>query len=95
MVSDSGAPTEGAHLRPLNVPRPIQMIAPPPDALPAILVESGRRIRVEEIQDSWDIDEEWWRDRLWRRYYQLVLEDGRLLTVFQDLVAGSWYQQHY
>lgn len=94
MVSDSEAPS-GPGLRPLNLPRLIKMIAHPPEALPAILVESGRRLRVEQIQDSWDIDEEWWRDRLHRRYYQLVLENGRFLTVFQDLVDGAWYQQHY
>lgn len=95
MASDSAAPAGGAPLRPLNLPRPVQIIAPAPDALPAFLIESGRRLRVEEILDSWDIDEEWWRDRLWRRYYQLVLENGHLITVFQNLVDGSWYQQHY
>lgn len=95
MVSDSGAAPGGARLRPLNLPRPIRMITHSPDARPAILIESGRQLRVEQIKDSWDIDEEWWRDRLHRRYYQLVLEDGRLLTVYQDLIDGAWYQQHY
>jgi hypothetical protein len=95
MVSDSGATPGAAHLRPLNLPRPVQMITRPPDQLPAILIESGHQLRVEEIQDSWDIDEEWWRDRISRRYYQLVLADGRLITVYQDLIDGSWYRQQY
>lgn len=95
MVSDSGAQTGTARLRPLNLPRPVQMITHPPAALPVILIDDGRRLRIEHIQDSWDIDEEWWRDRLSRRYYQLLLEDGSLCTVYQNLVDGSWYQQHY
>ncbi len=95
MVPDSGAKTGTARLRPLNLPRPVQMITHSADALPAILIDDGRRLRVEHIQDSWDIDEEWWRDRLSRRYYQLLLEDGSLCTVYQNLVDGSWYQQQY
>ncbi len=95
MVPDSGAKAGTARLRPLNLPRPVQVITAPGGDLPALLIDDGRRRRVERIQDSWDIDEEWWRDRLHRRYYQLLLEDGSLYTVYQNLVDGSWYQQHY
>jgi hypothetical protein len=62
---------------------------------PAILVERGRRRRIERIQDGWRIDDEWWRDPISRRYYQLVLDDGSLRTVYQDLVDGRWYEQGY
>ncbi len=101
MVSNSGAKTGTARLRPLNLPHPVEVITHPPapatapGALPAVVIDQERRLRVSHIQDSWDIDEEWWRDRLNRRYYQLVLEDGSLLTVYQNLVDGAWYQQNY
>jgi hypothetical protein len=101
VVSNSGAKAGTARLRPLNLPRPIEMIAHPPasagtpGSLPAVLIDQERRLRVTHIQDTWDIDEEWWRDRLNRRYYHLVLEDGSLITVYQNLVDGAWYQQNY
>ena len=60
-----------------------------------MLVERGRRRRVARVQDSWRIDDEWWRDPIGRRYYRLVLDDGSLRTVYQDLVDGGWYEQGY
>lgn len=95
MVPDSGAPAGTARLRPLNLPRPVQMIVHPADSRPMVLIDDGRRLRVERIQDSWEVDEEWWRDRLSRRYYHLLLDDGSLSTVYQNLLDGAWYQQHY
>jgi hypothetical protein len=26
-------------------------------------------------------------------YYEVVLDDGSLLTMFQDLVADAWFEQ--
>ncbi len=62
---------------------------------PALLVERGQRRRVAHVQDSWRIDDEWWREPIGRHYYQLVLDDGSLRTVYQDLVDGGWYEQGY
>ena len=64
-------------------------------AQPLVLVAGGRRRRVVNVRDSWRIDEEWWRDPISRRYYQLELDDGSLRTVYQDLVDGRWYAQEY
>ena len=39
-----------------------------------------------QVQDAWRIDDEWWRERpVSRLYFSLVLEDGRVVTVYQDL----------
>lgn len=95
MVPDSGAKAGAARLRPLNLPCPIQVITHQTPPLPAVLIDGDRRLRIERIQDSWDVDEEWWRDRLSRRYYQLLVEGGGLRTVYQNLVDGSWYEQNY
>ena len=62
---------------------------------PTALVERGRHRRIEQVQDRWRIDDEWWRGPISRRYYQLVLDDGSLRTVYQDLVDGRWYEQGY
>lgn len=51
---------------------------------------------VAGIQSVWRIDDEWWRNRpVSRVYYSLLMEDGRLLTVFQDLEDSTWWEQRY
>jgi hypothetical protein len=55
----------------------------------------GRYLRVLATHDSWRIDDEWWRDEIARRYFSIELEQGRRLTVYQDLVTGAWYEQGY
>jgi hypothetical protein len=62
---------------------------------------NGRRLRatrvsVLQVQDTWRIDDEWWRERpVSRVYYALALEDGRTVTVYQDLVSMRWVRQEY
>ena len=57
---------------------------------------SGRRLPVESLLESWRIDDEWWRQRpVSRVYYRVLLEDGRTLDVFRDLVSGRWRRQGY
>jgi len=52
--------------------------------------------QVAAIQSRWRIDDEWWRDRpVSRLYYALLLEDGAVVTVFQDLEDNTWWQQRY
>jgi hypothetical protein len=50
---------------------------------------------VTSIQDA-GVDDEWWRDTpLSRMYYQLQLEGGRVVTVYQDLIGDEWWLQRY
>lgn len=48
---------------------------------------------VEEIRDRWRIDDEWWRRPISRLYYQVIMKDGRMLTLFHDLVDSGWFMQ--
>ncbi len=93
MVPDTRAKTRADQLRPLNLPKPITILVE--GETPAMLIEGKRRIRVTQVQDSWRIDDEWWRNPISRRYYQLVLEDGTVRTVYHDLVSDSWHEQAY
>ena len=95
MVPDPGAATGADRLRPLNLPQPVRVLARRRGSAPTVLVEDGHRHRVEEIQDSWRIDDEWWRAPISRRYYRVVLDDGSLRTLYHDLLDGSWYEQWY
>ncbi len=63
--------------------------------------QSGRPIsvagqKVASIEDSWRIDDEWWRQaRIERMYWSVMLESGRGVTIFRDGVDKKWYKQGY
>ena len=54
----------------------------------------GSRVKIASIDDLWEIEAEWWRDKpIARRYHRVVTQDGRCVTIFRDLVEGGWYLQ--
>jgi hypothetical protein len=56
---------------------------------------SSQRLRVVAVQDTWRIDDEWWRERpVSRLYFEVALEDGRVATLYRDLLQESWWRQH-
>ncbi len=66
-----------------------------------VRVEVGREgiplslggMAVESIREAWVIEDRWWTERpLRRHYYELVLADGRNVSVFRDVAVGRWYR---
>ena len=52
------------------------------------------RTAVDSVLEEWVVEDRWWAGRpLRRRYFELVLADGRNAVVFRDLASGSWYAQ--
>ena len=48
---------------------------------------------VEQIRERWIVEEGWWTDAPVRRAYaELVLADGGLAVVFEDLAGGGWHR---
>lgn len=94
MKKSSGGPPkpDPTALRPLNTPRPIQVRTGAGGRPLSLRLQRSTR-RVEQILEVWQIDDEWWRDRISRRYATLVLEDGLMVTVYRDLLTGRWYLQ--
>ena len=46
------------------------------------------------INDLWQVDDEWWRERpISRRYYQITTQQDRRLTIFKDQLHAQWYWQ--
>ena len=81
--------------RPLNRPRPLRVEAGA-DGRPIAVYLSGQRYAVESVLETWRIDDEWWREQaVSRLYFSLLLEDGRTVTVYRDLVSGRWATQVY
>jgi hypothetical protein len=51
-------------------------------------------VQVDTVREEWVVEDRWWTGNpMRRRYFELVLEDGRNVVVFRDLLAGGWFQQ--
>lgn len=49
---------------------------------------------VDSVSEDWVVEDRWWSGRLVRRrYFELVLTDGRNVVVFHDLMSGRWLIQ--
>jgi hypothetical protein len=50
-------------------------------------------VAVEAVREEWLVEDRWWTERpLRRRYFELVLADGRDVVVFRD-GEGRWWEQ--
>ena len=47
------------------------------------------------MREDWLVEDRWWTPKpLQRRYFELVLADGRDLVVFREPAeSGSWFEQ--
>jgi hypothetical protein len=80
--------TVTASARRLATPCPVRVEVA--DGRPAAV--GGRR--VESVREDWVVEDRWWTARpLRRRYFELVLADGRNVVVFRDLAGSRWYVQ--
>lgn len=109
MVADSRAPLRTDRLRALNAPVAVEVASDATGVPQAVARRPRRRWgtrgrraapidppvprRVIAVVDSWRLDDEWWREPLSRRYFEIVLDDGTHLVVFQDLASGEWFLQ--
>ena len=80
------------RLRPLRTPVPAR-VQINDEGLPVELLRRGKRFRVISVRERWRIDDEWWRNPISREYYALVLEDGRPVILYKDLLGGGWFSQ--
>jgi len=53
----------------------------------------GEGRRVEEVVETWIVQDEWWRSPIHRRYVEVVLEGGGHVVLFEDLTTGEWFMQ--
>jgi len=93
MVTSSRTPLRTDRLRAVNEPQPVtvgfdesrQMTVGWPD---------GRTVgKIDAILESWRIDDEWWRQTIARNYMEVMLEGGKRMVLFQDLLTGQWFAQ--
>jgi hypothetical protein len=78
-----------AGSRRLGAPR-AAAVEPDEHGVPA----SVGAVEVDSVREEWVVEDRWWTGRpLRRRYFELVLIDGRNVVVFRDLVGGNWFLQ--
>ena len=81
------------RLKPLARPRPVH-VRVGEDGEPVFVRLPGRTARrVVAVRERWRIDDEWWRQPISREYRTVVLDEGTVLTLYHDLLDGSWHVQ--
>ena len=79
---------EHSSSRRLYRPRRVE-VSPGSDGAPRALAG----IEVEAVREEWWVEDRWWTPRpVHRRYFELVLADGRDAVVFRE-AGGRWFQQ--
>ncbi len=58
----------------------------------------GQPVRVAEhqvlaIREEWRVEEGWWSQTpTRRRYFEVVLDDGRLCVIYEDRSSHAWWR---
>ena len=95
MVPASGGAIRPGSVRPLNSPRPVR-VRLGPHGEPCGVIRSGKLLPVTGIRDRWRVDDRWWTEEpVCRMYWELELENGEILTLFQDRIDHGWYRQRH
>ncbi len=93
MVTPARAPLRTDRLRAVNEPHAVAVELNESGQMTVGRL-AGRTVgRVEAILESWRIDDEWWRQPISRAYMEVLLEGGKRVVLFQDLITGRWFLQ--
>ncbi len=66
------------------------------DGIPTSLLRNRTWHVVVEVLDRYRTVDRWWTpEPVSRTYYELLLENGRITTVYRDHVGKEWYEQRY
>ncbi len=80
--------TPGSSRR-LGAPKPTSVL-PGDGGAPRVVAGA----QVDTVREEWVVEDRWWTARpLRRRYFEVVLNDGRNVVLFRDLVGGGWFLQ--
>jgi hypothetical protein len=90
--SERGTRNGADRLRALNVPKHVE-VELDANRQPAVVKMPDDVHAIEFVNEIWRLDDEWWRQSISRRYYEVVLEEGKHVVLFEDLVTGEWFLQ--
>ena len=81
------------RLKPLGTPKPIIARTDEQNDPVHVRLPGKPARRVAVVRERWRIDDEWWRQTISRDYLTVVLDDGKVLTLYHDLLMDEWYVQ--
>ncbi len=93
MVKNPRTPIRPDRLRPLNSPREVALQVDD-SGHPLCVTDTSVTKKIEKVLDTWRVDDEWWRDRISRRYVDAVLYGGKHFAMYEDLLTNTWFAQH-
>lgn len=94
MVAPARAPLRTDRLRAVNEPRTVR-VELNESGLPTTVgwADGPMGSKVECVNETWRIDDEWWRKQISRLYFEVMLEGGKRIVLFKDLIADEWFMQ--
>ena len=94
MVSPARAPLRTDRLRAVNEPRAVT-VEIDGAGLPTTVrwADGPMGCRVECVNEIWRIDDEWWRKQISRLYFEVMLDGGKRIVLFIDLIVDEWFMQ--
>jgi hypothetical protein len=81
------------RLKPLGTPKSVVVRADEQGDPVHVRLPGKPARRVAVVRERWRIDDEWWRQAISRDYLTVVLDDGKVLTIYHDLLIDEWYVQ--
>lgn len=95
MLTSSGGTSRPDTVRRLNAPV-TTLVETDATGSPNRVHHRGQWHCVTEIRQHYRTDDRWWTDDpIARDYFDMLLDDGRSLTVFHDRICRRWYTQRY
>jgi len=93
MVAPARAPLRTDRLRAVNAPREVAVQVDEFGLPMTAGLPDGPTARIESVNETWRIDDEWWRQMISRQYFEVMMEGGKRVVLFQDLINGKWFAQ--
>ena len=93
MLTTPGGTGGPDTVRRLNTPQPLRVEADS-CGTPRRVYYRGRWRAVVQVRERYRTDDRWWtHEPVARDYFELLLEDGRPITIYGDRIDGRWYAQ--
>jgi hypothetical protein len=72
--------------------QPIDVLEEEP-GIPLAFTWAGQTHQITAVANTWIIDDGWWQERVWRRYFKVQTKSGLLVIIYCDLLSHAWYLQ--
>jgi hypothetical protein len=93
MVAPARAPLRTDRLRAVNEPAAVT-VEVDEFGLPVTAGRpDGQTARIESVNETWRIEDEWWRQIISREYFEVLMEGGKRVVLFKDLITNNWFMQ--